>query len=265
MTQDKKIHILESTWDGLGDHLRLSTLPELYAKAGYDVYLHKRAEFKNEQIEELIVDHNPYILGITDERLDKSIYPEGHHGIEYLPVQHSNYISNIEMFHGFEPTNTKPKIYYDAEFLPEHEDIVLVDMGSVSAEWKSPHDSQELIEKVQKLQETKFKGKKLVQVLIETPVLKPNKKIPYVHPHVLDDKILVEDIFHYCDLMRSCYGIIALDSGATHLASAMHRQNPDLRSVCLMERNRYHDFVSRSLLINENTDYILLDKCYNKT
>lgn len=258
--ETEKIHILATQHTGLGDYLRLSTLPEMYTKAGYDVYMHRYAKFYDDEIKQLIVYENPYIKGFVEIPTTWSIFIDYPKGILNIPFRHKNHIANLEMHHGFEPTHTQPKVYYDAKQDLQYEDTVLVDLVSYSAEKKIPHDIEELKRNVQKLQETKFKGKKLVQVLVGAlSGYDEHKRFD-----VVEDTISVSSIFHYCDLMRSCCGMIALDSGASHLASAMQRQNPNLQSVCLIHSKIYYDFVSRSLLLNENTDYILLESGYNK-
>ena len=47
----------------LGDSIQFSTLPEIFSKMGYDVYLLPDASFKNQEIKDLVWMDNPYIKG----------------------------------------------------------------------------------------------------------------------------------------------------------------------------------------------------------
>jgi len=56
----KKI-IISQPWGGLGDNLQYSTLPELFSKKGYDVYISNNNKVRNNEIFDLIWKMNPYI------------------------------------------------------------------------------------------------------------------------------------------------------------------------------------------------------------
>ena len=45
--EDKILYI---KYGGLGDNLQYSTLPELFVKNGYDVYISNQSEFRNDEI-----------------------------------------------------------------------------------------------------------------------------------------------------------------------------------------------------------------------
>ena len=62
----KKI-IISQPWGGLGDNLQFSTLPELYDKLGYEVYVSNNNKVRNKEIYDLVWGENPYIKGVIDD------------------------------------------------------------------------------------------------------------------------------------------------------------------------------------------------------
>jgi len=71
-----------------------------------------------------------------------------------------------------------------------------------------------------------------------------------------DGMVEIDDIFSYCDVIGSSYGLIALSSGASHLSSAIKEYSPDLLSICLMEKEWYNIHVNKgNMFIFNNIDY----------
>jgi hypothetical protein len=58
-----KTIVIHQQYGGLGDNLQYSTLPELYSKQGYDVYIHTNNVVRNKEIHDLVWELNPYIKG----------------------------------------------------------------------------------------------------------------------------------------------------------------------------------------------------------
>ena len=239
----RKEIFLASYFGGLGDCLQFSTLPELYSKAGHDVYIWDNAHFRNKEIKELVWDRNPYVLGTKSGDWNAGDTPGRH------KILNSNCISNWEMLHGFSPTNTLPKIYYEAECLPSYDDVVLVDLTSIS----TLYSIESLSSSINKLQKEVFKGKRLLQVRFKNDL---NPHGTFNSYNLLEDSIEVSSLLNYCDLMNSCFGIIALHAGASHLSSCIKLQNPKLKSVCLVPQGQYEDNTSRSVFIFDNIQYI---------
>ena len=77
-------------------------------------------------------------------------------------------------------------------------------------------------------------------------------------PVISDVDVPVKSIFHYCDLMASCYGIIGLYSGQSALSAAIIEYNPDLLSICLISEAVYKKHCKQSGFIFENLNYVII-------
>jgi len=179
----RKEIFLASYFGGLGDSLQFSTLPELYSKAGYDVYIWDNAYFRNREIKELVWDHNPYVLGTKSGKWSAGDTPGRH------KILNSNCISNWEMLHGFSPTNTLPKIYYKAKSLSSYEDVVLVDLTSIS----TLYSIDSLSSSIDKLQKEVFKGKRLLQVRFKNDLNPRGAPAGIAHDGIFNCYNLLED------------------------------------------------------------------------
>ncbi len=127
---------------GLGDNLQFSTLPELYAKKGFDVYVPEGFYFRNQEICDLVWGSNPYVKGIKKGVWNAGDTPEiGHRTL------HSNCISNWEMLHGFKATNKYPKIYYNPNKISNLENKILIDLTSISTNYQFS-DISKIIKKI---------------------------------------------------------------------------------------------------------------------
>ena len=242
---------IASYFGGLGDSLQFSTLPELFSKAGHNVYVWDQAYFRNPEIKELVWNSNPYIKGTKSGEWSAGDLPLLH------KVVHKNCISNWEMLHGFEPTNVYPKIYYQVEEQRGYEDVVLVDFTSITVKYE--------IDKLKKcfkeIKEKHFPGKKLVQVCFEKNM--NEKKAPSGRSNdrnfnfydITKDRINISSIFNYCDILGSCHGLISLYSGASHLSSAIKEQNKKLKSHCIVPKHYYENDKEKSIFIFDNVQY----------
>ena len=73
-----------------------------------------------------------------------------------------------------------------------------------------------------------------------------------------DDGVLVKSIFHYCDLMRSSFGIIGLYSGQSALSAAILEYNPDLLSFCMVSEAVYKKHSLQSGFIFDKLNYVII-------
>ena len=73
-----------------------------------------------------------------------------------------------------------------------------------------------------------------------------------------DTVVTVKTIFHYCDLMRSSFGIVGLYSGQSALSAAIIEYNPDLISICLVSEAVYKKHCRQSGFIFDNLEYIII-------
>jgi len=120
--------ILYQPWGGLGDNLQFSTLPEMFSKLGYEVYISKNNRYRNFEIFELVWKLNPYVKGISSER----------HNIgdicSYTRIHpQKSIIYNQEASHGIVPENEIPKIFYTPKIINEFQDKIFVDLSAKSS------------------------------------------------------------------------------------------------------------------------------------
>ena len=235
--------ILSAFHGGLGDNLQFSTLPEEFHKQqGRDTYIWSQASFRNQEIYDLVWGHNPYVKGIKDGTWTAGDTPEiGHKTII------SDCIMNWEALHGLEPTNKYPKIYYEPKKIHGFDDILLVDLSSISITYDSKEilDLYDTIKKLHK--DMKFFGVEFTNKIKDATIIEPD----------VDNTILIEDIFTYVDLMYSSFGVVSLHSGQNHLASAIKNQyNKDLKVYCLMDDVEYVRQKKKGIFVFDNVTYL---------
>ena len=235
--------ILSAFHGGLGDNLQFSTLPEeFYKQQGRDTYIWSQAKFRNQEIYDLVWGCNPYIKGIKDGTWTAGDTPEiGHKTLI------SDCIMNWEALHGLEPTNKYPKIYYKPKKIYGFHNIILVDLSSISITYDS-NEILELYNTIKKLhKDMMFFGVEFTNKIKDATIIEPD----------VDNKILIEDIFTYVDLMYSSFGVVSLHSGQNHLASAIKNQyNKDLKVYCLMDDVEYVRQKKKAIFVFDNVTYL---------
>jgi len=235
--------ILSAFHGGLGDNLQFSTLPEeFYKQQGRETYIWSQASFRNSEIYDLVWGHNPYVKGIKDGIWTAGDTPEiGHKTLI------SDCIMNWEALHGLEPTNKYPKIYYKPKKIYGFHNIILVDLSSISITYDS-NEILELYNTIKKLhKDMMFFGVEFTNKIKDATIIEPD----------VDNKILIEDIFTYVDLMYSSFGVVSLHSGQNHLASAIKNQyNKDLKVYCLMDDVEYVRQKKKAIFVFDNVTYL---------
>ena len=248
--------LLGSYFGGLGDNLQFSTLPEEFSKQqGRDTYIVSETTFRNKEIYDLVWGCNPYVKGVKDGRRTAGDTPE----INFVnPNGYYSSITNWEYLHGLEPTNSLPKIYYEPKKLEGYEDTILVDLSSISlkhngdkSSFPPAYDEKEVLTEYNKLRY--FNPKKKFAKVNFSQDLGTNS-----FNFNSDLIIIVDSIFHYCDLMNSVYGIVGLYSGQSALSAAIIEYNPDLLSICLISEAVYKKHCKQSGFIFENLKYIII-------
>ena len=238
---------------GLGDSLQFSTLPEeLYKQKGIITYVWEQAFFRNPEICELVWGKNPYIKGQKSGKWNAGDIPE----IKFENLT-GNCISNWEALHGLNPVNKYPKIYYQPNIL-DLSNVILVDLSTITREYE-PDKLLGIYDKIKSQHpEKSFIGarfKKNVNPPRESNISNVGKHI--VYDFNASDIIYIENIFHYSDILASCFGLISVHSGQSHLSSAIKNQyNPDLNSYCIMPEGDYLYHVNRGLFIFDNINYV---------
>ena len=201
--------ILAAFHGGLGDNLQFSTLPEEFHKQqGRDTYISSQASFRNQEIYDLVWGCNPYIKGIKEGAWSAGDTPDRHRVIE------SDCISNWEALHGLKPTNKYPKIYYEPEKVSSFDNVILVDLSSISI----TYDAEKILKLYDAVKKT-HEGMVFLSVEFTNKI----KGATIIEPDVTG-VVEIESIFTYVDLMYSSFGVVSLHSGQNHLASAIKNQ-----------------------------------------
>ena len=238
---------LKAWHGGLGDALQFSTLPEeFYKQQGRKTYIVEDAPFRNPEIYDLVWDKNPYVHGKK-----AGVWNAG--DLAEIPYQQlcmdgkgtGNMISNWELFHGLEPVNTHPKIYYEPEMHDGFKDVFIVDYTSTTIDYDQ-NELKRILEDTKK----EYPDKRFLSVDFIKSVSSNSYNIDY------DGYVEVESIFRYCDLIASSYGILTLSSGASHMSSAIKDYSPDLKSICVMSKKWYNYHKERGLFFFDNVDYV---------
>jgi len=234
--------ILAAFHGGLGDNLQFSTLPEEFHKQqGRDTYIWSQASFRNQEIYDLVWGHNPYVKGIKDGDWSAGDTPDRHRVIE------SDCISNWEALHGLKPTNKYPKIYYEPEKISSFDNVILVDLSSISI----TYDEEKILKLYDAVRKT-HEG----MVFLEVEFTNKIKGATIIEPDVTG-VVEIESIFTYVDLMYSSFGVISLHSGQNHLAAAIKNQyNNDLEVYCLMDEYEYQRQKDKSIFVFDNVNYL---------
>ena len=234
--------ILAAFHGGLGDNLQFSTLPEeFYKQQGRDTYISSQASFRNQEIYDLVWGCNPYIKGIKDGDWSAGDTPDRHRVIE------SDCISNWEALHGLKPTNKYPKIYYEPEKISSFDNVILVDLSSISI----TYDAEKILKLYDAVKKT-HEGMVFLSVEFTNKI----KGATIIEPDVTG-VVEIESIFTYVDLMYSSYGVVSLHSGQNHLASAIKNQyNNNLEVYCLMNEYEYQRQKDKSIFVFDNVNYL---------
>tara|TARA_B100000131_G_scaffold318971_1_gene363904 strand:- start:1694 stop:2449 length:756 start_codon:yes stop_codon:yes gene_type:complete len=246
--------ILAAYHGGLGDNLQFSTLPEMFSKAGKKVYIWSRAYFRNREIYDLVWGANPYILGVKDGAWTAGDTPEiGHRAVN------TQCIANWEALHGLEPTNVYPKVYYEPNLISGLENTILIDVSSITR----AYDQTKINLAMAKIRD--LNPKKTFSFVKFAQNINPPVGFSIAHNGVhrkyaadTEKDIKIDNIFQYCDLIRSCCGIVALHSGASHLSSALKAYNPELKSYCIIDKDVYTYHKDKALFIFDNVEYVVI-------
>ena len=241
--------ILGPYFGGLGDSLQFSTLPEEFHKQkGRETYISEGTTFRNREIYDLVWGANPYVKGVKAGRNAGDL-------AEFNPViNHTgNWISNWEYLHGLEPTNTRPKIYYEPKTIEGLEDVILVDRSCITINLENTGYGYD-VEQVEKTYRTirrMYPEKRFLVTNFKGDIGEVNRYVPDA-----DEEIEVESIFHYCDLMYSSHGICCFYSGSMVLATAVQRYKEDLNILCITSPSVYNSGRTQMMCIFHFPDHV---------
>ena len=208
--------ILFQPWGGLGDNFQYSTLPERYAEIGDEFYISDKNVYRNPLTYDLVWKTNPHVKGISTDT------PNVGANIPFIThVNGKTRIYNWEICHGLEPKNELPKLYYKPNVIEPLKDVVLVDFSGHTA-WVVPENLDEILKE-------NFGDRKIV---IPTSRFSNKQFQGFKH----DEKIETTDLFHFADMIHSCYYFVCSFSGNAVLASALNKQN----TTCFEPKPNYY-------------------------
>lgn len=202
--------VINHTWNGLGDLLATSTLPEIYTRMGYDVYMSDKQEFKNEGAKALIMG-NPYLKGFADEETNLTYCHTFSRPFPYDNCPNINYVARIEQMSVGQIYNNYPKLYYNPVYREEWKDVTFVDFNCFSDKHKHPFDRY------------------------REHVFSNNDNIV-----VQSENYQTKTIWEYIDVIYSCKKFICMFSGSMVVASGVNSRNVECITTKEYLDNRIH-------------------------
>src|SRR5580698_2946134 len=225
---------------GLGDHLIYSTIPELFARRGFRVFVSNDITTRNAEVRALLYEQNPFIIGWTDRPPNAGT---GHFKKGMLPnIRCASIIEWIERAHDLSPTHLFPKIYYQPRFRHEFAEAIIIDPHSISQQFPS-HLFQSFVDNL------RFPPKQM-------QVIKSRHSGPGgagTLPHC--PRVVVGSIYEYIDIIYSCQAFIGTESGSSALASAIRQTQPTPEIYALTTALNWNERV----YIYPNVTYTILD------
>lgn len=238
------IYRLSSYFNGLGDNLQLSTLPEELTKQGHEVYLLKDTsnqvhQFRNNKIKEFVWGSNPFIKGELEgvwncgDLLDLYTNPN------------KNFIKNWETVHGLIPKNSFPKLYMKPN--PVKDIIGIIELSSISLKYNED--------------EVKYIVKKIIDSFpgfTFKQIVSPNQNSRIHIKNV--DMLEITSLFELYDITCGCNCFISLNSGSHSVAAASVEHNKSMLRYCIMPASEYHSMMRANLFIYPGTVYLREDE-----
>lgn len=217
---------ISSYFNGLGDTIQFSSLPELLAKQGHTVNLYTGPDvlpFRNPEIKELW-KRNPYISGESRENWNLGDIP----GVPYKNATGS-FIKNWEVAFGLPPTNDLPIIYHTPTIIPNIYGVI--ELSSQTLQY-NPEQVRQAVKQITRQYPFPF-------IELTSPHQKNFIPCHDTTPYPL------KGIFHAFDIFASCKCLITLNSGLHSVAAAVRR---------------IHTFDHHCLIPNKDWEWIMSDK-----
>jgi hypothetical protein len=205
--------ILDISFNGLGDSLAFSTLPERCHENGIDFYLSnsvRKLHERNTQVFDIVWKANPYFKGFSDGEINAGNMYKSKTSLE------ESIVYQMERMHGFNPINKYPKIYIELKEMPEIKDITLIDLNSFAV-CKELWEKRDLL--VKKVDELIDSNENIYYTYLQD---KPSK-INDVNAILLKkfQPFPIDSLLHYCHVLNSVKNFVTVLSGANVLASAI--------------------------------------------
>jgi hypothetical protein len=248
-TQKNEI-IIYQPWGGLGDNLQFSTLPELYHSLGYKVYISNDNAHRNSEIYDLVWGNNPYVLGKK-----QGISNAGSCRERYWPPESDNewFLHRIEIAHGFPRSSDYPKIYYCPTVESHLNDTVIVDITGFSSVFAN-EKYYEFFDKIQNVIQENMSNIKIISFKY-TEINKKNIEI-YQKYFGNYESLIINNIYEYCDVLKSCKMFITVNSGAHSLAAAIKKDNISPRIICYNQFGHFTPERIKGFYNYKNVEYI---------
>jgi hypothetical protein len=218
MNTSKRI-VISSYAGGLGDTLCCSTLPEMYARQGYEVFIGRpRVEksMRNPESQKIIWEMNPFVSGFVDEAGISFSHKEMHQHI-WAQNDSITLVEAMESLHGFKPAHRFPKIYYQPKWRSEFKETIFADPTSISQTMR-PDVFDSYIDHICRARDY---DKNKIIVLSSNYAGRAGAEAL-----AGNERLQVNDIFEYADLIYSCALFITSESGGAILASAIRGTEP---------------------------------------
>jgi hypothetical protein len=203
---------------GLGDNLQFTTLPELYAKKGYKVYISSKNAYRSDELHDLIWGLNPYV-----EKSLSDLPPNAGSVVDstaYISAFH--YIKSIELGHGLHDGYRKyPVIYYKPNKIEGIDNYIFYDPTYVT-DGSNPsfnNSFRSIFNKYPTMVPHMIKFKHGYDKANDT--IKKNS-VNSMETAVYE----IENIRHFCDLLFSCKVFVCGFSGGSVLASTIKQDRP---------------------------------------
>jgi hypothetical protein len=225
MSNENNDIVISQPWGGLGDNLQFSTLPELYAKKGFNVYIAANNVYRNSEIYDIVWAKNPYVKGIKDKEPNAG-------SCNHLLAENEYFIHRVELAHGHEKTNLIPKVYQEFNIIEELKDVVIIDITSTTVD----RDFKDCIyhELMHMYEEILFYHKKDKIKIIKFNNFEVPSHIQQIYDQYLPncDTLTISTLNEYCDIINSCNTLLTINSGLQSLASAIKKDKVTPRIIC---------------------------------
>ena len=203
---------------GLGDSLQFSTLPQRYNESGHNFYISKENRVANPGIQNLVWEHNPYVINCTTTEKINCTY-HTHMTVELSErFNVRNMLEWAEFSHGFKIQNSIPKVYYTPNIITDYKNYNILDISAHTCYEKRYYEWGILKKQISSVVS---KENTLLLDNCQELLLPNNERITDEFVELGFETIPVIDIYNYADMIKSCNMFYCLYSGGASLASAL--------------------------------------------
>ena len=258
MTENNEI-VVGPFFGGLGDSLQFSTLPELFSESKKQVFLWDVCKFRNDEIPRFVWDSNPFVSGRSSKERNA-----GDTDTFVYRGETDSHIKNIEISHGFEPTNVYPKVYVNPKKKLGVSNLDICDLGSFSLNF-SVDEKSNMIYFAEKYKYTMVDHHRKIHQNV--PKFNFHKsyvpfKINKASYHKIMTKngntIQINSIFDFWDILCSANSFLTVLSGGYHLAAAAKHHNPNLIIKCFITNKQSTEYLAKNMWKYPGIEYIYI-------